>query len=90
MLAVKREQDLKSDFSFMLASKESRVQALVDENYSIKAKLHDIVEKSLEVKENSKTGKLGAELRKKVAEIMALTSEVKANSGAYVQMANCL
>ncbi len=90
MLAVKREQDLKSDFSFMLASKESRVQALVDENYSIKAKLHDIAEKSLEVKENSKSGKLGAELRKKIAEILELTGEIKASAGAYVKMANCL
>ena len=90
MLCVKREQDIKADFSFMLGSRDTRVQSLVDENFSLKSKLQEVVEKCLSFKDNQKNDKLSTELRKKIAEILSLTTEIKNGSSAYYQMASAL
>lgn len=90
LIATKRETDLKRDLAFVASAKDARVQGLLDDNLALKTKLETIVKKTLDHFDSDKTGKLAAELRKKVAETLFTVSEIKNDSKTLYEMASAL
>lgn len=80
MLSAKREADMKADFTYLLGTKDSRIQVIIDDNMSLKAKIEELVHKGLDSVQFEKGGKVAAELRKKVAEIHATVQEIRDQS----------
>jgi hypothetical protein len=90
LLASKRETDLKRDLMYVANSKDSRIQALLDDNLSLKSKLEAIIKKTLDQYDTDKGGKLALELRKKVAETYSLVSEIKNDSKTLYDLVSAL
>lgn len=90
MLAAKRETDLKRDLAFVAAAKDARVQSLLDDNLGLKTKLESIVKKTLDHFDTDKSGKLAAELRRKVAETLATVTEIKHDSKTLYELVSAL
>lgn len=90
LVAAKRESDFKKDLAFVASTKDARIQSLLDENLTLKAKIETIVKRTSDQFENDKAGKLAAEMRKKLAETHAVVTEIKQDSKLLYELTTAL